>query len=135
MKRLENNTLYVDVEDLIYLGLIAPMSEFELKKFYNSKNNALPFTSPESIKYFQDNKDILDYDYLNTLSSEELRKMLISIEERIFYYEHQFFNLVTKDFLSKDKERKKELRMLNHNRSTLLKLYEGKKYNESTKLL
>ena len=134
MKRLENNILYVDIEDLIYLGYISPISEFEAKKLYNSKNNAIPFNNPKSIEVFMNNKKILDYNYIVNLSIEDINKELIKLEESIFYYEHQFFNLVMKDFLNKDIERKRTLRWLNHQKDTLNKILEYKQNKIAKKL-
>ena len=84
MKRLENNTLYVDIEDLVYLELIKPISDFEAKKYYRAKKDSIPFNNPKSIEFFMNNENILDYNFLINLSLEELNKMLIKLEERIF---------------------------------------------------
>lgn len=134
MKRLENNVLYVDIEDLIYLELIAPMSEFEARKYYNTRNNEMHFESPKSIEFFMNNEEILDYNEVIKLSKEEINKKLIKIEERIFYYEHQFFNLTNKNLLEKEKERKRALRWLKHQKATLNRILTAKQYEIAKKL-
>ncbi len=134
MKRLDNNILYVDIEDLEYLGIIPPTSDITAKIYYRARYGAVPFQNPKSIEFFQNCKEIDDYDDLISLSSEEITSMLIKIEEEIFFCEHQFFNLVQTNFLARDEERKRKLKKLYHQKETLNKIL-NKKRNDGKKLL
>ena len=122
MKKIQDNKIYVDLEDLIYLGISSNILDRIKKGELKLINKSVVFSSPEEIDFFKRRDDILDYDYITSLTPEELEKELIKNEEMIFYYENQFFNLTifnNNSLVEKDKKRKQILKKLYYKRDTL----------------
>jgi len=122
MKKIQDNKIYVDLEDLIYLGISSNILDRIKKGELKLINKSVVFSSPEEIDFFKRRDDILDYDYITSLTPEELEKELIKNEEMIFYYENQFFNLTifnNNSLVEKDKKRKQILKKLYYKRNTL----------------
>ena len=114
MKRIRDNRLYVDLEDMFYLGLADKVKNYKMDKGLLEINDSL------TINYILFRDDIYDYDYIDSLSDEEIRSMLIKLEEDIFFYDHQYLNIFPTNMLvEKDKKRKKMLNECNYRSHTL----------------
>ena len=69
MKKIRDNKLYVDLEDMFYLGLTDRIMN------YKRLDRALEINDIETINYILFKDDIYDFDYINNLSFDEINKI------------------------------------------------------------
>lgn len=67
MKVFRNNICYVEVGDLLRM----PLPSFIKLPTELDENRFVEFDEREAIEYFKDREDILDYDFLVQLSSDQ----------------------------------------------------------------
>lgn len=88
MKIIRKYTCYVELEDILYLGVVPDdvLSEIKNKVYYSPFIKFIRFEKEESLKYFKKKKEIINYDSICNLSNDELDTKISEISVKLNNY-------------------------------------------------
>lgn len=92
MRFKAGKSLFVNMKDLVFIGNLPNfvVSEMKLKSEYHSLEE---FKDPESIEYFNNRSEIIDYDEIKNLSEEALYDLIHSFYEEYFILIKNYKNI------------------------------------------
>lgn len=95
MKVIRNGICFVELEDLEYKKELPTVVNKERKKevFYSAYIHFEKFKGEDSVRYFEEQEDILDYDQLCLMSEEQLNMKIIFLKSYLFSLEHTLASL------------------------------------------
>lgn len=108
MKIIRDNICFVNFKDLIFFDFPVNL-DFD-KKTYN-ENDYVILKSEKDIDYVRKREDIIDYDYVSSLTDDELTKKIGKIEKNLepLYIEFSSTSNESKKMLFEDEEFKNNL--------------------------
>ena len=108
MKIIRDNVCFVNFKDLIFFDF--PVNLNFDKESYN-ENDYVILKSKEDIEYVRNREDIIDYDYVSSLTDDELTKKIGNIEKDLepLYIEFSSTSNESKKILFEDDEFKNNL--------------------------
>ena len=83
MRIVSGKRLFVDLKDLVFIGNL-PNYVIEDMNPNGSYKELEEFKNKEAIEYLKNRPEIIDYDYLNTLSEEAIYDYIHSLYEEYF---------------------------------------------------
>ncbi len=86
MKVIRNGICFVELEDLEYKKELPTAVNKERKKevFYSAYIHFEKFNGEDSVRYFEEQEEILDYDQISSLTEEQVQKQINFLKNYLF---------------------------------------------------
>lgn len=127
MKIIRDNVCYVEIDDILFLGIL-PRGFFDQLKIYDSKIRFQKFSKKLQIRFFKYKKDILNYDDIHNQSHIELEYRIKEIKEQLNKQALKWLNSSEEGRKKLDKD--KEYNALINSLKYMLKTLENYKNNK-----
>lgn len=92
MKVKRNNKLFVQLTDLIYLETLSKSVFEEIPKTEYIGDCFIMFQNEESIKFFENKEEIIDYDTVSTLTDIQLHEIILELKKQLDSYSKEYLN-------------------------------------------
>ena len=99
MKIIRKYTCYAELEDIEYLGVLPRnvVSEIKDRVFYSPFIKFIRFDKDESLDFFRQKGDIIDYDSICNLTDEELTIKINETKEKLDEYATRWLNASSRE--------------------------------------
>ena len=130
MKIIRKYTCYVELEDIEYLGVLPRnvVSEIKDRVFYSPFIKFIRFDKDESLDFFRQKEDIIDYDSICNLTEEELTIKINETKEKLDEYATRWLNASSRERekLDNDTEYNSNIKSLKYTLESLKKYRDNK---------
>lgn len=134
MKIFRDNVCYVNIKDLVGYNL---PDDLNFDKSNYEENDYVMFTEQKDIEYVKNREDIIDYDYVSSLTDDELDKKIKRIEHDLepYYKEIKDASSTDRIFLFKNGEFRQEFFKLDKIYYDLIHYRNNREYEDDKVLL